>query len=76
MARLLLLLLVAMAVVAAVALLVSWFNSAYQAGQHVLRTQFDTDGRRLMAPTGFQKVAYVALIVLMLGVSVGWWGGL
>jgi len=29
-----------------------------------------------MAPSGIQKVAYAALIVLMFGVATGWLGGL
>jgi hypothetical protein len=29
-----------------------------------------------MAPTPFQKITYVALIVLLFGVSTGWLGGL
>ncbi len=29
-----------------------------------------------MTPTRFQKIAYVALIVVMFGVTSGWLGGL
>lgn len=29
-----------------------------------------------MSPTGLQKTAYVALVVLLFGVSSGWLGGL
>ena len=29
-----------------------------------------------MRSTGFQKVSYVALVVILLGVSSGWLGGL
>jgi hypothetical protein len=29
-----------------------------------------------MEPSGLQKVAYIALLLLMVGVSAGWIGGL
>lgn len=29
-----------------------------------------------MRSTGFQKIAYIALVVVLLGVSSGWLGGL
>lgn len=55
---------------------------------HALWTQFiataGAKGRPLMAqgrngdmaPSGIQKVAYVALIVVLFGVASGWLGGL
>lgn len=30
----------------------------------------------IMTPSGIQKVAYVALVVLLFGVATGWLGGL
>ncbi|MBD3662645.1 hypothetical protein [Sulfitobacter aestuariivivens] len=63
-------------IVAFVAILVSVWNTIFAAGRDGLRTYggFGKDG--VMAPTGLQKAAYVALIVVLFGVATGWLGGL
>ena len=79
MGRLLLLLALLAVAVAIVAVLISIWDAAYEGGRRVARPLFGTDSigeESPMAPTGFQKIAYVALIVLLLGISSGWLGGL
>jgi cell division protein FtsX len=76
MARIVLILLAAVAIVAFAAFLVSIWHTAYRSGRRALRPMFGPSEGSLMAPTGFQKVAYVALILLLTGVSLGWLGGL
>lgn len=75
MGRLFLLAALLMVIVAFVAILVSIWNSVFAAGRDGLRTYagFGKDG--VMAPTGLQKAAYIALIVLLFGVATGWLGG-
>ena len=71
------LILAALGVVAMLAVIVTTsLRDAARAGRAGLRTYggFGEDG--LMAPTGIQKAAYVALIVLLFGVTTGWLGGL
>lgn len=75
MTRILMILLAAMAIVAFVAFLVSIWHSAYRSGQRALRPVFGPREGSLMAPTAFQKVAYVALILFLTGVGLGWLGG-
>tara|TARA_R110002094_G_scaffold206657_1_gene177237 strand:- start:135 stop:365 length:231 start_codon:yes stop_codon:yes gene_type:complete len=76
MARLFLIVVLAAVFVAIVAILVSIWNSAVTAGARSLRPYFNTDKDGMMAPSGFQKVAFVALIVVLFGVTSGWLGGL
>jgi hypothetical protein len=76
MGRLLLIVIAAIALVAIVAILLLIWNAALAAGTRGLRPLFATSGDDKMAPSGFQKVAFLALILLLLGVSLGWLGGL
>ena len=76
MSRLFLFLLLMVLGVAIAAFLVSIWNSAYEAGRAAMRPVLQGGKGGLMAPTGIQKIAFVALIVLMLGVTSGWLGGL
>ena len=78
MGRLLLLLAVLALAVAIVAILVSIWDAAYDGGRRFARPFFGNGPNgedSLMAPTDFQKIAYVALILLLLGVASGWLGG-
>ncbi len=76
MGRLFLLVALIAVIVAFVAILVSIWNSVFAPGQDGLRTYmgFGKDG--VMAPTGLQKAAYIALIVVLFGVASGWLGGI
>lgn len=76
MGRIILIIIAAVAIVAVVAILASVWNAAFAASTRNLRPLFGTDKEGMMAPTGMQKVAFVALIVLLLGVASGWLGGL
>jgi cell division protein FtsX len=76
MGRLFLIVLLAAVFVAIVAILVSVWNAAVAAGTERLRPYFNPDKDGMMAPSGFQKVAFVALIVVLFGVTAGWLGGL
>lgn len=76
MARVFLILLMA-AVAIALAMVV------YDAGSRMLRAGLDGNrtslgqtGKHDMAPSGIQKAAYIALIVVLFGVASGWLGGL
>lgn len=76
MARVFLILLM-VAIAIAVAMVV------YNAGNRMMRTATGSGrtsqgqtGIDLMAPTGIQKAAYIALIVVLFGVASGWLGGL
>jgi len=72
MARLLLMAILVLVVLACLVILVSALTRALQDGGRALAT-----GKgELMAPTTFQKIAYAALAILLLGVSLGWLGGL
>ncbi|NNE51342.1 MAG: hypothetical protein HKN30_02960 [Sulfitobacter sp.] len=76
MARILLIVIAAAAIVAIVAILLTVWNAAFAAGSRNLRPLFGADKEGMMAPTGLQKVAFVALIVLLFGVASGWLGGM
>lgn len=76
MGRLLLIIVAALVVFAFVAILYSVWNAAFAAGSRRLGPLFGAEKDGMMAPTGLQKVAFVALILLLLGLSVGWLGGL
>ncbi|MEM6303355.1 MAG: hypothetical protein AAF744_01470 [Pseudomonadota bacterium] len=45
------------------------------AGRSGLRRYAGLGKEGVMAPTTFQKLAYVALIVVLFGVATGWLGG-
>jgi len=74
--RLFLILILLAVCVAIVIILVSASNEMYKSGQRALRPMFGTNDGGPMAPSGYQKVAYIALIVLLFGVTSGWLGGL
>ncbi len=76
MARLFLFLVFLAVIVAIVAILVSVWNEVYRTGRRAMRPMFGPNDGGLMAPSGLQKIAYLALIVLLLGVTSGWLGGL
>jgi hypothetical protein len=76
MARLLFFILLTAAIIGLVAILLAVWNAATAATAERARLRSGYDRNGLMAPTGFQKVAFVALIVLLLGVSSGVMGGL
>ena len=76
MGRILLILILAVVLVAITLILVSVWGRIYSSGQRALRPMFGPNDGGPMTPSGYQKVAYVALIVLLFGVSSGWLGGL
>ncbi|MFD2739087.1 hypothetical protein ACFSUD_05875 [Sulfitobacter aestuarii] len=76
MARVLLILLFLMVIVVFAAILVSFWKAAYRHGPAAMRSFTGTSEASLMAPTALQKVAYLALILLLLGISTGWIGGM
>ena len=75
MGRLFLIMAALAVIVAFVYILGSIWTSAVDAGRSGMRRYagFGKDG--VMAPTNFQKAAYVALIVVLFGVATGWLGG-
>lgn len=76
MARLFLVLIVLAACVAIAAILYAIWTSIVHAGQRGLRPITGFIEEHKMAPTGIQKAAYIALIVVLFGVASGWLGGL
>jgi len=76
MARLFLLAVLLAAIVVMVLMLTSAFTTAAEAGRDLLRTATGSEKRGTMAPTSLQKIAYVALIIVLFGVASGWLGGL
>lgn len=76
MGRLFLILAALMAIVAFVAILVSISKTVAEAGRDGLRTYVGLGKDGTMAPTTLQKSAYIALIVVLFGVTSGWLGGL
>lgn len=75
MARLFLVLIFLAACVAAAAILYTIWTAITQAGHRALGSTGQIEGR-IMAPTGIQKAAYIALIVVLFGAASGWLGGL
>lgn len=63
-------------IVAFVAILVSIVARILDASRRASAPAQGQEIYRPMAPTPFQKITYVALIVLLFGVSTGWLGGL
>ena len=61
---------------AVVAILLSIWNAANAARAQRTPGPWGPDKDYGMAPTGLQKVAFLALIVLLAGISLGWLGGL
>ncbi|MEM7521182.1 MAG: hypothetical protein AAF307_09110 [Pseudomonadota bacterium] len=72
-------LLIVMAVAVCIALamiLYSIWTSILREGSRHLRPMQAVGGGKDMAPSGIQKAAYIALIVVLFGVASGWLGGL
>lgn len=66
-----------LAVAVAIALFVlSIWRGVWVMGQDVARDMSRRGKGNVMAPGGVQKIAYVALIIVMFGVAVGRLGGL
>lgn len=79
MARLALIMVLLIAFVAIVAIIVVSANARIQANAEARRSIAGPRGQlggSLMASNSFQKIAYIALIVLLFGVTTGWLGGL
>lgn len=76
MSRLLLFVVIIALVVAIVALLVTIAGRILEAGRAAFEPldEYSKEGR--MAPTPFQQITYAALILLLLGIATGWFGGL
>lgn len=76
MARLFLIMIMAVAFVAIVAILLSVWNAAAAAMAERRSMVSSSKGSNIMAPTGFQKISFVALIAVLIGVSSGLLGGM
>ncbi|QYX56291.1 hypothetical protein K1T73_14700 [Roseovarius sp. SCSIO 43702] len=76
MARLLFFGLLVLAFIACLVIIVSAATRALDAGGRALGTAAASGRGEIMVPTTFQKIAYAALAILLLGVSVGWLGGM
>jgi ABC-type sulfate transport system permease component len=76
MGRLFLILMVLAACVVIAMILHSIITGIIEAGQRGLRPVLGQTKDGEMAPTGIQKAAYVALIVVLFGVASGWLGGM
>ena len=76
MGRLILIALFLGAIVAFGAILRSVWKDTASEGKRALRPVFGPTKDGVMAPTSLQKVSYVALIVVLLGTTTGWLGGL
>lgn len=76
MARLLLIIVLLAVFVAIIVILVSLWNSMVAATEQAVQTARDAKKDDIMAPTAFQKIAFVALILVLFGVTSGWLGGL
>jgi cell division protein FtsX len=75
-ARLFLIALFVGVIIAIVAILISIWNAALAAGQKALHPEDGPERRDFMTPRSLQKLSFVALIVVLFGVSSGWLGGL
>ena len=76
MARILLFLLVFAALAVIILAVVSALGRAADSADAALRPIWGSKKGNVMAPTGFQKIAYVALLLVLLGVTSGLLGGL
>ena len=63
-------------IIAIVVILGSIWNSTVDQGRRALQPFFGPTEDGMMAPTGLQKIAYVALIVLLFGTTSGLLGGM
>ncbi|MFV0514163.1 MAG: hypothetical protein ACK5MY_11120 [Jhaorihella sp.] len=62
--------------VAFAVLLLSILRGVCSFGQDMMRPMLQAGERELLAPTGIQKVAYAALLILLFGLTTGLIGGL
>lgn len=76
MGRLILIALFLGVIVAFAAILGSLWKQSAADGKRALRPVFGPTKDGVMAPNALQKVTYVALIVLLLGTTSGWLGGM
>ena len=76
MARLFLILIAVAACVLVALIVYAISTSLITSAERNLRPALTQGRNALMAPTGIQKAAYVALIVVLFGVASGWLGGL
>jgi len=63
-------------IIAIVVILASIWSNTVDQGRRALRPFFGPTEDGMMAPNGLQKVAYVALIALLVGTASGLLGGL
>lgn len=76
MGRLLLFFALLALLIAIVIILMTIFLRTLDVGQKMLVPFYGQNKEGQMIPTPFQKITYVALIVLLFGVATGWLGGL
>lgn len=76
MARVLLIIMTLAVCVAIVVILYSIWTRVSAVAQRNLRPVLAQAKDGEMAPSGIQKAAYIALIVVLFGVASGWLGGL
>jgi H+/Cl- antiporter ClcA len=76
MGRLLIIALFIGIVVAIVAVLLSFWNDIQAQGRRDTRRFVEPEKDSVMASNGVKKTAYVALIIVLFGVTSGWLGGL
>lgn len=76
MARLFLLAIMVAIIVGIVAIMLSVWNDVRNLGRRTVASLSGPDRSGTMASNGVKKTAYVALIVVLFGVSSGWLGGL
>ncbi|KIN61743.1 hypothetical protein Z945_2736 [Sulfitobacter noctilucae] len=76
MARLFLIVIAIVIMLVMVAVIYSVVRSMAQSAQDGLRTMTGSGEGTQMAPSGIQKTAYIALIIVLFGTAAGWLGGL
>ncbi len=76
MARLFIILLLVAVCIGIAMVIYSAGTRMIEAGERTLRPMLRQTEDGEMAPTGIQKAAYVALIVVLFGVASGWLGGM
>lgn len=76
MGRLILFVAIVALLVAIVAIVLTITARLLPAGRATIDPAATQQNEGMMVPTPFQKITYVALIVLLFGVATGWLGGL
>lgn len=76
MARVFIILLLAAVCIGVAMVIYSAGTRMIEAGERSLKPMLGKTEDGEMAPTGIQKAAYVALIVVLFGVASGWLGGM